>query len=105
MAVGSWAKVNLRPTAASFDTRRPTVYDARMASPRTYYYLLDGLTPDKGQRIKRALEQVPDIKSIIVGLSHGVVEIRATRDPEVQIKMACSIAGVTFRLRVSRKNL
>lgn len=76
-----------------------------MAKGRSYFYLIDSLTAEKGQMIKRAMEQVPDVEAVIVGVNHGVIEVRAARDPMVQLKMACEIAGTTFRIQVKRKHL
>ena len=76
-----------------------------MAKTRSFFYVVDRLTPEKGKMIKKALEMVPDVAAVNVGLSHGVVEVQAARDPEAQIKMACEIVGSSYRMRVQRKHL
>ncbi len=76
-----------------------------MPKPRSYYYLVDGLGPEKGVMIKRAMEMVPDVQAVIVSLSHGVVEVRSLQEPTTQVKMACEIAGTAFRMQIKRKHL
>ena len=72
---------------------------------RSFYYLIDGLTPEKGQRLKKALEQIPEISSVFVRPDHGVIELEAARNPEAQVELACAIAGTTLRVEVKKRSL
>jgi len=72
---------------------------------RSYFYLLDGLNIERGQRLRKALEQLDEISGVIVRPDHGIIEVQASRDPELQVKMACSIVGTTFRVKVNRRSL
>jgi len=76
-----------------------------MPKPRSYFYLIDGLGPEKGEMIKRALGMVPDVRAIIVSVPHGVVEVRSLQNPITQVKMACEIAAITFRTQIKRRHL
>ena len=72
---------------------------------RAFFYLIDGLTSEKAVRLKRALEQVTDIIGVIVRPSHGVLEVQSNRDVEDEVKMACSLAGTSFRVRIKKRSL
>jgi hypothetical protein len=72
---------------------------------RSYFYLLDGLNVERGQRLKKALEQLDEISGIIVRADHGIIEVQSSRDPESQVKMACAIVGTTFRVKVNKRSL
>lgn len=76
-----------------------------MPRARSYYYLLDGLTAEKGGVIRRALETLPGIEAINVSPAHGVVEVIAASDPIEQVKMACEIARIAFRMQLKRRHL
>ncbi len=81
----------------------PSVYYPSMA--RSFLYLIDGLNPERGERLKKALEQVAEITGVIVRPAHGVVEVHALRDPEHHVRMACAIVGTSFRVKMKRRNL
>jgi hypothetical protein len=72
---------------------------------KSFYYVIDNLTKDKAVKIAAALKAVSDVLEILPHLTQGVLEVKALRDVEAQVKMACSIAGTTFRTRVDRKAL
>jgi hypothetical protein len=86
-----------------FDTAIAARYDAPMA--RSFYYLVDGLTTERGERLKRALEQVPSVTGVIIRPTHGTVEVQSNRDPEDNVKMACAIAGTVFRVKINKRSL
>lgn len=72
---------------------------------RSFFYLIDGLNAERGQRLKKALEQIAEIAGVVVRPSHGVIEVQANRDPEEQVKMACAVVGVAFRVKMKKRNL
>ncbi len=73
-----------------------------MARVKTYRYIVDKLNNDSSERIKKALQHVNEIKSITVDPSSGMVELVATRDLETELKLACDIAGASFRVKMKR---
>lgn len=79
------------------------VYDS--AVTRSFIYLIDGLNVERGQRLKSALEHVPDITGVVVRPNHGVIQVEANRDPEEQVRMACTVVGIAFRVKMKRRNL
>lgn len=91
------------PRARSFDKALAGRYHPTMA--RSFFYLIDGLTAEKGQQMKRALEQVPEVAWVIVRPVHGVIEVQSSKDPEAQVKLACSLAGTAFRVKVGKRSL
>jgi hypothetical protein len=76
-----------------------------MGKGKPYGYLLDGLTPERGEVMKKALRAIPEIKSITIRAGEGIVQVMATRDPENQIKLACDVAGCIFRLKLGKGQL
>ncbi len=73
-----------------------------MAKGKEYGYLLDGLNPERAEIIKRALQAIPEIKSISIQPSQGTIRLIASRDPEQQVKLACEVAGCVYRLKLGR---
>lgn len=73
-----------------------------MAKGKEYGYLLDGLNSERAEIIKRALQSIPEIKSITIHPAQGTVKLIATRDPEQQMKLACDVAGCIFRLKLGK---
>jgi len=72
---------------------------------KSFFYLIDNLTSEKAVKISAALKAVSDVLETKAHLPQGVLEVKALHDVEAQVKMACGIAGTTFRTRVDRKVL
>jgi hypothetical protein len=70
---------------------------------KSFYYLIDNLTTEKAQIITRALKAVSGVEDAKASPTQGIVEVKAGRDVEAQVRMACDIAGTTFRTKMSRK--
>ncbi len=77
-------------------------YTAAMFGPKSYFYIVDGLTAASGETIRKSLSIVADIKSVSVDPGRGTVEVKAFRDVEDNVRLACEVAGVTFRTRLRR---
>ncbi len=71
-----------------------------MFGVNTYLYLIDSLNNENAKILKKALETVPDIKSVIVSPVKGLVEIKAKSDVTESLKLACSVAKVKLRTKV-----
>ena len=74
-----------------------------MSKSKTYSYIIDGLSFDNGEKIKKALQNISDIKSITVNIQNGTVDLISAKDVETEVKYACSIAGASFRVKINRK--
>lgn len=74
-----------------------------MARMTSYVYLVDDITALKAETLRKALLINPKIADVAVKLNSGIVNITASRDPEADLKMGCSIAGCSFRMKVSKK--
>lgn len=70
---------------------------------RSFYYLIDNLNGGNAGTITKALNAVPDVLETKAHTSHGVIEVKALRDVEPQVKMACGIAGTTLRMRLNKR--
>jgi hypothetical protein len=75
------------------------------AMAKSFFYLLDGLNAERGQRLKKALEQLNEVAGVIIRPDHGVIEVQAARDPESHVRMACAIVGTTFRVKINKRSL
>jgi hypothetical protein len=76
-----------------------------MGRMNNYYYIVDGLDPEKAEVIRKSLEIIPEIDSATVSSKQGLVEVRASTEVEEQVNMACSVAGAFFRTKVKKKDL
>jgi hypothetical protein len=72
-----------------------------LGKSKTYRYIVDNLTTESAEIISKSLRAVPEIKGIAVHPNRGTVEILARRDMEEQVRMACDIARVQFRIKVT----
>ena len=70
-----------------------------MARPKAFYYLVDGLTNENAEIIRKGLSVISDVKEIQVSVGRSMVETLAFRDVEDQVRLACDVAGVHFRAR------
>jgi hypothetical protein len=73
-----------------------------MARAKTYYYVVDSLDTEKGEKIRSALREISAIQAIGIRVSAGVVEVQSTKDVETEVQMACTVVGCTFRTRVKK---
>jgi len=74
-----------------------------MSKSKTYSYIIDGLSSDNGEKIKKALQNISAIKSITINVHSGTVDIISVKDVETEVKYACIIAGASFRVRIDKK--
>ena len=73
-----------------------------MARAKIQYFILDNLDKAAGEVMKKSLAAVPGITGITVDLRQGMIAIESKTDVEAQVKLACDVAGTTFRTRVKR---
>ncbi len=73
-----------------------------MAKLKTHTYIVDKLTDESGEKIKKALRSVDEIKSITIRPEEGIVEIISVKDLEADLKIACDIAGAVFRVKLKK---
>jgi hypothetical protein len=76
-----------------------------MPKPKRYYYLVDELDPRNGDVIARGLKEISTIEAVNVDLVQGVVEVVASKNPDVNIETACQIAGAVLRTKIKKKQL
>ncbi len=74
-----------------------------MSKLKSYTYLIDGLNPEKGVKIKKVLQKIPEIKSITVDIPGGTVELFSPKDFETEMKYASELAGTSFRIQIKKK--
>ena len=74
-----------------------------MAKSKSYSYIIDNLSSDNGEKIKKALKNIPEIKSITINISSGTVDLISSKDAEIELKYACDIAGASFRVQINKK--
>ncbi len=71
-----------------------------IGKPKLFRYVIDMLDTESAEIIAKSLRALPDISGVAVHPNRGTVEIRAKRDMEEQVRMACDIAKVRFRTRM-----
>jgi hypothetical protein len=76
-----------------------------MSKAKRFYYLVDDLDPQKGDVIARGLKAITTIDAVNVDLVQGVVEIVATKSPDINIQTACEVAGAVLRTKIKKKQL
>lgn len=74
-----------------------------MAKTKNYSYIIDNLSADNGEKIKKALQKIPEIRSITINVQSGTVDLISSKDAEIELKYACSIAGASFRVKIDKK--
>ena len=74
-----------------------------MARNTSYTYLVDNITPGSAEMLRKALLSNTRITDVAVKMNSGVVMITSSKDPQTELKMACSIAGCIFRMKVSKR--
>lgn len=74
-----------------------------MAKMTSYMFLVDDITALKAEALRKALLSTSWIADVSIKMVSGVVTINSSRDPEADLKMACSIAGCSFRMKVSKR--
>ena len=76
-----------------------------MAKLKRYYYLVDDLNPQKGNAIARGLKAIPAIEAVNVDIAQGIVEVLASRNPDINMETACEVAGTILRTKLKKKHL
>ncbi|MBI9105830.1 MAG: hypothetical protein JEZ04_03740 [Spirochaetales bacterium] len=74
-----------------------------MSRTTLHVYLIDGLTAYKAEKLRKALLISIKVSDVSVKLNSGVVVVTSAGDPAPEVKMACSIAGCEFRMKVSKR--
>ncbi|MDA3937847.1 MAG: hypothetical protein PF693_00865 [Spirochaetia bacterium] len=74
-----------------------------MAKTKQYSYIIDGLSNENGEKIKKALQNIPEIKSITINVQSGTVDLISSKDAELELKYACDIAKASFRIKINKK--
>ena len=89
----------------AFDLDSVISYIAAMARIKPFYYLIDGLNPEKGEQIRQSLKALMEVDDARFSVNQGVVEVFAKKDMEDQVRLACTVAGTGFRTKVKKKDL
>ncbi|MCK5197496.1 MAG: hypothetical protein KAR21_04060 [Spirochaetales bacterium] len=74
-----------------------------MPKLKLHTYIMDNLSDEKGDKIRKALQKIPEIKSITISTTEGTVSLLSIKDYETEVKLACDIAGVSFRIKIKTK--
>lgn len=57
------------------------------------------MNEESAAKLEKSLKVLPDVRSVAVSVARGMVEIESRRDLEAQVRLACEVAGATFRTR------
>ena len=76
-----------------------------MARIKSFYYLIDGLNAENGEKIRQSLKALENIEDVRYSLNQGFIEVRSKSEMEHQVRIACEVAGTGFRTKVKKKQL
>lgn len=72
-----------------------------MAKGKIYTYLVDKLTLENAEVLKKAIKAIPSVDDVQIKVNAGVVEVASRKEVEQEVSMACSIAKCVLRTKVS----
>jgi hypothetical protein len=75
-----------------------------MARAKSYYFIIDRLTPEKALLMKRGLLELSAVTDVKVDTRTSLAEVKATRKIEEDVKTVCSLAGLELRTQIDRKD-
>ncbi len=70
-----------------------------MFKNRSFHYIVDKLTADRAEVIRKGLIAVSGVDGVKVSVNRGMVEVIARKDMEAQVRIACEVAGAVYRTR------
>lgn len=76
-----------------------------MPKSKRYFYLVDEMDSQKGDVIAKGLKAISTVEAVTIDLTQGVVEILASRNPDINIQTACDVAGTVLRTKIKKKQL
>jgi hypothetical protein len=76
-----------------------------MAKVKSFYYIIDSLNNSNAVLLKKALMIIPEVHDVLIKLSSGIIEVKASKDVTANVKSACEVAGTRFRVEVKEKDL
>ena len=76
-----------------------------MPKSKRYYYLVDDMDPRKGDVIARGLKAISTVDGVNIDLTQGIVEVVASKNPDINVQTACEVAGTVLRTKIKKKQL
>ena len=76
-----------------------------MAKLKSHKFIIDNLSEERAEKIKKALQEISKIKSITINIGEGTVELLSAKDHEEDVKLACEIAGAVLRIKIKKRGL
>jgi hypothetical protein len=68
---------------------------------RVYRYIIDGVNDATLPVLRKTVSVVPGMKVLGFDRQSSVLSVEAAADQEDSVKMACSVSGVRFRVRMA----
>ena len=76
-----------------------------MPKSKKFYYLVDDLNPRNGEVIANGLKAISTIEAVNIDIAQGVVEVIATKNPDLNMQAACDVAGTVLRTKIKKNQL
>ena len=76
-----------------------------MARAKSYFFIIDGLTPEKARLLKSGLLELSAVIDVKVDVLTSLAEVRASKKIEEEVKITCSLAGTELRTQINKKDL
>lgn len=70
--------------------------------PKTYRYVIDGVTGANLGTLSIALKTVPSISGIAFALEQKILTVEAKGDPADFVRLACQVAKAGYREKVRK---
>ena len=76
-----------------------------MARTKSFYYIIDNLTAERGEAIRESLKALSEVDDARYSLQQGFFEVRAKKDVEAQLRLACDMFGAGFRTKMKKSDI
>ena len=76
-----------------------------MARMKSFYYIIDNLSAERGDAIRESLKALSEVDDARYSLQQGYIEVRAKKDVEAQLRLACNMFGAGFRTKMKKSDI
>ena len=76
-----------------------------MGRGKSYFFIIDGLDPQKATLLRRGLLELSIVQDVKVNIRSGLIEVISTKKIEEAVQTCCNLSGLQLRTQVDRKEL
>ena len=87
-------------------TREAFIYTMpSMARMKSFFYIIDNLTAERGEAIRQSLKALSEVEDARYSIQQGFIEVRAKKDVEAQLRLACEMFGAGYRTKMKKSDI